>query len=68
MKDYLYRVMISVSVLLNVIMGGKIGQTLSARHYGRKRRGQWNLVWAIDGVLGEGHCMICWCWWKTRKW
>jgi len=68
MKSYLYRVMIAVSMLLNVVLGGAIGQTFSARHYGRKKRGQWNLVWAIDGVVGKDHCMCCWAYWRVRKW
>lgn len=68
MRNYLYRVMIAVSMLLNVIMGGSIGQTLSARHWDRKRNGKWHLVWAIDGVLGEYHCAQCWAYWRVRKW
>lgn len=68
MGKYFYRVLISVSMLVNVLMFGEIGQTLSARHYDRKRNGKWNLSRQIDWLLGENHCLECWCWWKTRKW
>jgi hypothetical protein len=50
MLKYLARIGIALSVLLNVILGGPSNQTFSARNWGRKRRGQINLVWLIDGV------------------
>lgn len=68
MRNYFYRVMIAVSMLLNVIMGGSIGQTLSARHWERKRNGKWHLVRIIDKFLGRDHCMHCWAYWMVRKW
>lgn len=50
MLKYLARIGIALSVLLNVILGGPSNQTFSARNWGRKRKGQANLVWLIDGV------------------
>ena len=68
MIKYLERVGIAVSVLLNVVTGGASNQTFSARNWQWKKEGRWNIVWAIDLVLGKGHCVQCWVWWKTRKW
>lgn len=48
---YLYRVGITLSILLNVIAGGKLHQTFSARNYEWKRQGKFNLVWFIDRVF-----------------
>lgn len=68
MIKYLERVGIAVSVLLNVVSGGASNQTFSARNWQWKKEGRWNIVWLIDLVLGKGHCVQCWVWWKTRKW
>ena len=34
MSDYIYKVMIALFMLVNVVFGGQIGQTLSARQHG----------------------------------
>ena len=67
MKGYLFRIMIAVSVLANVLLGGKPYQTLSARNYNLKRDKRFNFVPVIDKVLGEGHCLECWVNWKLRE-
>lgn len=64
---YLNRVLTSLSVLLNVILGGHNNQTFSARNYEWKRLKKPNLVWLIDLVLGYGHCLECWAYWKVRR-
>jgi hypothetical protein len=38
----------ALSILLNVILGGRSNQTFSARNYQRKLDGKPNLVWLID--------------------
>jgi hypothetical protein len=64
---YLQRVGIALSVLLNVTLGGQSNQTFSARNWGWKRNNRYNLVFLIDLAFGEGHCMVSWTYWKTRK-
>ena len=64
---YLYRVGIALSVLLNVLLGGYSNQTFSARNWQWKRDGKFNLVFLIDFVLGEQHCMNSWSYWRIRK-
>lgn len=65
--SYLHKVLIALSVLLNVILGGSNNQTFSARNHDWKRRGLPNLVWFIDGLLGQGHCVETWVYWKVRR-
>ena len=65
MKQYLYRVGISLSVLVNVILMGELHQTFSARNYQRKRDKKKNLCFVIDKVLGRDHCLMCWTRWVT---
>ena len=67
MGKYLYRVFIALSVMINVLLGGDNNQTLSARNYDWKRNSSLNAVWAIDLILGKGHCLECWVYWKVRK-
>jgi len=64
---YFSRLMVALSVLLNVILGGPNNQTFSARNYQWMRDGRLHLVFWIDLVLGKGHCMECWVYWKVRK-
>jgi len=64
---YLKRILISLSVVMNVILGGSLNQTLSARNWDWKKRGLPNIVWLIDLILGADHCMISWSYWKTRR-
>ena len=67
MRAYLFRVGIALSILINVILGGKSNQTFSARNYQRKKDGRYNCVMLIDKVIGEDHCLFCWTNWKVRK-
>lgn len=64
---YLSRVGTALSVLLNVLLGGDNNQTFSARNYQRQKDGKLNAVLLIDLLLGHGHCMECWAYWKVRK-
>lgn len=66
---YIERIGIALSVLLNVILGGYSNQTFSARNYGWKREGKFNLVWLIDILFwfDPDHCMNSWIYWYQRK-
>ena len=64
---YLVRIMIALSVLLNVILGGRLNQTFSARNWEWKRNGKTNLVRLLDALLGDGHCSRAWAYWKVRR-
>ena len=64
---YLVRIMIALSVLLNVILGGRLNQTFSARNWEWKRNEKINLVRPIDALLGDGHCSRAWAYWKVRR-
>lgn len=67
MKEYFERVGIAMSVLFNVILGGRSNQTFSARNWQWKKENKFNLVPAIDFVLGHNHCAECWVYWKVRE-
>jgi len=69
LRKYFKRILVTLSVLFNVILGGASNQTFSARQYERKRDGQSNLVWLIDTVIffDTDHCMMSWLYWKTTK-
>ena len=67
MAKYLSKVLTSLSVLLNVVLGGDNNQTFSARNWHWKKQNKPNLVWLIDWVLGDNHCLECWVYWKVRK-
>ena len=67
MGNYLYRVGIAASVLLNVILLGQSNQTFSARNYGWKRDGKPNAVWLIDKLSRDEHCRMSWVYWITAK-
>jgi len=65
--SYLRRVLTALSVLLNVLLGGSNNQTFSARNHQWQKDGKPNIVYLIDKLLGEGHCVECWVYWKVRK-
>ena len=67
MKGYIVRVSIASSVLLNVVLGGASNQTFSARNWQRKKDNKPNMVWVIDKLIGKGHCVECWVYWKVRE-
>lgn len=66
---YFSRVGTAASVLLNVLIGGRSNQTLSARNYELKRVNKPNLVWLIDILFfwDKNHCMNSWLYWFLRK-
>lgn len=66
---YFSRVGTAVSVLSNVLIGGKSNQTLSARNYELKRMNKPNCVWLIDTLFfwDKNHCMTSWLYWFLRK-
>ena len=64
---YIHRVLTALSVLLNVLLGGENNQTFSARNWQWKKQGKPNIVWLIDGIIGQTHCALCWVYWKLRK-
>ena len=63
---YLKRVLISLSITANVILGGRSNQTFSARNHQWKRDKRPNLSKSIDSLLGKGHCLECWINWRVR--
>jgi len=64
---YLKRILISLSILINVILGGRTNQTFSARNHEWRRNNRLNVAKTIDSVLGDGHCLECWVNWRVRK-
>ena len=64
---YIRRVGTALSVLLNVVTGGASNQTFSARNYEWEKNGQINIVWLLDFILGEDHCVQCWVYWRVRE-
>lgn len=83
MGQYLKRIGIALSILINVLLGGYSNQTFSARNYMWKRAGLPNLVWLIDGIFNtvafsvnkifgtnynfSNHCLESWAYWRVRK-
>jgi hypothetical protein len=67
--QYLERVGIALSVLINVILGGPSNQTFSARNYSRKKQNRFHLVWLIDFLIfwDKDHCLHSWLYWYTGK-
>lgn len=67
MKRYLYRVCLSLSILVNVILLGEMHQTFSARNYQRSKDKKRNICFVIDRVLGSDHCLVCWSRWVVTR-
>lgn len=67
LATYLKRILIALSVLMNVILGGQMNQTFSARNWEWKRKNRPNIAWLIDKAIGKNHCAQCWAYWKTRR-
>lgn len=65
MKKYFNRVFISISILINTLLGGRNNQTFSARNWERKRNNKINLVFLIDflWVWEKNHCLESWTKW-----
>jgi len=66
-SKYINRVLTALSVLLNVLLGGDNNQTFSARNWHWKKNNKPHIVWLIDWILSDDHCMECWVYWKVRK-
>jgi NADH:ubiquinone oxidoreductase subunit H len=72
LTNYLKRIGIALSILFNVLLFGPSNQTFSARNYGWKRDGKFNLVPIIDFVAKYVfreymHCQLSWIYWRVRK-
>ena len=67
MKDYVNRVLIQFSILINVLLGGKLNQTVSATQHQRRRDGKANIASIIDWIFfwDIEHCMEAWIKWKV---
>jgi hypothetical protein len=67
--QYVNRLFIACSILLNVILGGKSNQTFSARNYARKISSKPNLVWLIDTALwfDKDHCELAYDFWLSIR-
>ena len=64
MVRYVRRVSIAFSIFVNVLLGGRINQTFSARNWQRKRDNKANLVYIINNVFGNrDHCWDSWVKW-----
>ena len=66
---YLNRVLIAFDILLNVVLGGELNQTYSARSWLLKKQGKPNLVWFIDVIFfwDPSHCLSSYVVWFTGK-
>jgi hypothetical protein len=66
---YSHRLRIAISILFNVILGGKSNQTFSARNWAWAREGKPNLVWLIDRIfwLDPDHCFKEWMFWNELQ-
>jgi hypothetical protein len=66
--NYWYRVAIALDEFINVVLGGRLHQTLSARQYERKRAKKLNAVALIDAIFwwDKDHCLNSWVFYKTR--
>ena len=66
MKIYLKRVSIQLSILINVLCGGKLNQTVSATQHQRRRDGKANIASIIDWIFfwDIEHCMEAWVKWR----
>ena len=67
LRSYLKRILIALIVLLNVVLGGGNNETFTARNWELQKNNKINIVWLIDMVIGKGHCLECWVYWKTRR-
>jgi hypothetical protein len=57
-------------MLFNVVIGGPVGQTFSARNWIWKKEGKPNLVWLIDILFAQidpEHCFHSYLTWKCSK-
>mgnify|MGYP005987481551 CR=1 FL=1 len=66
MKVYVNRVCIQFSILINVLFGGKLNQTVSATQHQRRRDGKANVASIIDTIFfwDTEHCINAWIKWQ----
>lgn len=66
---YLFRVLIWVSVGINVVLFfGESNQSFSARNYQWQRDGRKNICWLINFCTGDpDHCLKYWAYWQLRR-
>lgn len=69
MVGYISRVCITISVLLNVLLGGELNQSFSARNHQRRRDGKVNIAHLIDLIYfwEPHHCSTAWSYWILNK-
>jgi hypothetical protein len=67
--QYFFRILITLSMLLNVVLGGPIGQTFSARNWEWHLKNKPNLAWLLDWIFSfdPDHCHHSWCTWKYNN-
>lgn len=58
--EYIRRVLVALSILLNAVACGRSNQTFSARNYEWWLQGDFNMVPYIDFLLGKDHCYKDW--------
>jgi len=68
-RIYIHRLRIAVSILINVILGGRSNQTFSARNWDLAKDGKPNLVWLIDRIFWfePDHCFKEWAFWNELQ-
>ena len=66
-KAYCFRVFTMLSCVFNALLGGMAYQSFSVRNWEWKRQGRYNLVYPIDYVLGEYHCLNSWVSWRIAR-
>ena len=66
---YTKKSLLKVSMVFNRLLLGEPDQTFSTRNWIWKKQNKFNLVFAIDILLGQGHCMESWIKWiiKNKK-
>ena len=65
--NYLSRVTLAMSILVNVLLGGHSYQTIAARNLQRMRDNKLNLVWLLDFMYGDCHSVKLWIDWRARR-
>lgn len=63
---YINRLLISCSILLNVILGGKSNQTFAARNFQRELDYKINIAWILDIIFwfDPHHSEKSWMFWN----
>ena len=64
---YCIRVFTMTSCVFNALLGGVAYQSFSVRNWEWKRQRRYNIVFIIDKLLGQGHCLNSWVSWKIAR-